>query len=163
MYNSNLENQLITPDIADILQDYVSIQLDIDNTKIKASAFTAQRVDIRRVIGKANLERCIDPQTEADEELRELVIPAWCYFTYSRALKMHQGNLTDSGYIIEPEATDKNVSKSVAVEHASIADVFMEDVIEFLEAEGANDSQEMKDKLSPKVRSFGGRERRACN
>lgn len=163
MYDSNLENQLISLDIADILQDYVSIQMDIDHTKIKASAYTAQRIDIQRVIGKDNVDRCSDPQTDADQALRDLVIPAWCYYTYSRALKMHQGNLTDSGYMIEPEATDKNVAKSVAVEHSSIADVFMQDVIAFLEEESTESGQEMEDKLSPKIRVFGGCEQRASN
>ena len=163
MYNSSLENRLISPDITNILQDYVSIQIDIDSTKIKSAALVAQEVDVKRVIKKANLDRCVDPQTPEDAALRELVIPAWCFFTYNRALKMHQGNLTDSGFMIEPEATDRNVAKSVATEHASIADAFMQDVIEFLEAEGADGASEMESKLSPKIRTFGGKECRSSN
>ncbi len=42
MYSLGLENKLISSDIAEMMQDYVSIQLDIDNTKIKAAALVAQ-------------------------------------------------------------------------------------------------------------------------
>lgn len=57
MYNSHLENQLLMPDVADALQNYVSIQIDIDDTKIKAAAYAAQRIDIQRVIGQENLNQ----------------------------------------------------------------------------------------------------------
>lgn len=76
---------------------------------------------------------------------------------------MFQGNFTDSGFVIESEATDRNIAKSVALEHSSIADVFMEDVIAFLKSEGSQDSQQMESKLSRNIRTFGGKERRACN
>ena len=77
MYSLGLENRLISSDIAEMMQDYVSIQLDIDNTKIKAAALVAQEMDIKRVIGDANLDRVVgldiydDSIPAADISLRE--------------------------------------------------------------------------------------------
>jgi len=92
MYDVTLESRLISSDIADMMQDYVSIQLDIDTTKIKAAALVAQEIDISRVITKANLDRVIDLDiydetiADADLKLRALLIAPWCYYTYSRCL-----------------------------------------------------------------------------
>lgn len=168
MYDVSLESRLISSDIADMMQDYVSIQLDIDTTKIKAAALVAQEIDIARVITKANLDRVIDLDIydetipEADLSLRALVIAPWCYYTYARCLTMFQGTFTDSGYAVESEATDKDAAKAVANEMKSIGDSFMLLVTEFLETE---DSSTLADdsKLAPRIRVMGGKENRASN
>lgn len=162
MYNSDNENKLIIVDIVDAMADYTSIQIDIDETKVKSAELVAQNIDIKRVIGKANLERCINPSTDEDKALTELVKPALCYFTYTRCLKMFQGTFTDSGYTTETQAEERDTAKAVANEYYSIADSFMQDVIDFLEAEGES-AEEMEAKLSPNVRVFGGEENRASN
>lgn len=159
MFNSRLENELIVPEIADTMQDYTSIQLDIDDTKIKAAALAAQKLDITRVIGKENILRCIQPENDTDEELQSLVIPALCYFTYARSLKMFQGTLTDSGYTTEVEAEARNSAKSVANEMSSIGEAYLRDVIEFLALEKPEEKQEQEEKLTPRIRVFGGKER----
>lgn len=168
MYDVSLEDRLISSDIADLMQDYVSIQLDIDNTKIKAAALVAQEIDISRVITKANLDRVIaldvydEDVVGADLELRNMLIAPWCYYTYSRCLTMFQGTFTDSGYAVEAEATDKDAAKAVANEMKSIGDSFMLLVTEFLETE---DSSTLADdrKLAPRIRVMGGKENRASN
>jgi hypothetical protein len=163
MYNVNLENQLIITNIVDTMIDYVSLQPDIDESKVKAACIVAQKIDIARVIGKANVARCIDPQTPADEELLDLVIPALCYFTYARLLKMFQGTFTDSGYIVEGEAVDKNMARSTGNEMSSIAEAFLLEVVAFLKLEDPNDEAVDKDKINPRIRVFGGKEIRASN
>lgn len=168
MYSLGLENRLISSDIAEMMQDYVSIQLDIDNTKIKAAALVAQEMDIKRVIGDANLDRVVgldiydETIPAADISLRELIIAPWCYYTYARCLSMFQGTFTDSGYATEAQAADKNTAKAVANEMKGIGDSFMLSVVEFLEAE---DPQTVADdaKLAPRIRTFGGKENRASN
>lgn len=165
MYTSQTENQLIVPDIADAMQDYVSIQLDIDSTRVKASALVAQNLDIKRLIGKDNLARLIDNEdpSEADETLKELIIPALCYFTYSRLLLLFQGNYTDSGYVLESDETEaRNAAKSVAKEMKGVAESMMIEVMEFLEKESPGDQID-ESKLTPRIRVFGGCERRASN
>lgn len=169
MYTSQLENQLIISDIVDVMTQYVSIQLDIDETRVKAACIVAQNVDIRRLIGKVNLERCqghedLDPVPEADANLKELIIPPLCYYTYSRLLLMFQGNYTDSGYTLESEETEaRNAAKSVSKEMKGIAATLMEDVLEFLEKENPNDETVDGAKRTPRVRVFGGKECRASN
>lgn len=155
------ENQLIIVDIVDVLQDHVSIQVDIDETKVKAAELVAQNVDIKRLIGKDNVDRCISPTTDADNSLKALLISPLCYYTYSRCLRMFQGTFTDSGYTTEVEAEDRNVAKSVANEMSSIADTFMDDVITFLEDEKDDDVDRAK--ITPNIRIFGGEENRASN
>lgn len=168
MYSAKAENQLILPEIAEAMQDYVSIQLDIDNTKIKAASLVAQNIDIKRLIGKENLQRCIGQESTAsvkDKELLALIIPPLCYFTYARCLKMFQGILTDSGYIIEGsnEAETRNAAKSVSLEMKGIAETFMLDVMEFLEEESPNDPEVKPHNNTPRVRVFGGEECRGSN
>ena len=162
MYSSNLENQLIVIDIADALRDYCSIQLDLDDTKVKAASIIAQRLDIGRVIGNDNILRCIEPATREDEALRELVIPALCYFTYSRLLTLFQGTLTESGYSTEPGADEKNMAKSVATDIKTVGEAFLTDVVDFLKAENPNTGAD-EARLTPRVRVFGGEERRGSN
>lgn len=168
MYDVGLENKLISSDIAEIMQDYVSIQLDIDNTKIKAAALVAQSIDITRVITKVNLDRVIgldiydDTIPAADLALRELLLAPWCYYTYARCLTMFQGTFTDSGYATEAEAESRNAAKSVGQEMKAIGDSFMLQVVEFLESEDPNTEAD-DEKLSPRIRTFGGRENRASN
>lgn len=168
MYDLTLENRLISTDIAEIMQDYVSVQLDIDNTKIKAAALVAQDIDLKRTIGQDNIDRVIGLDiydtsvSDADINLRELLIAPWSYYTYARCLSMFQGTFTDSGYAIESEAISRDAAKSVAIEMKSIADSFMISVVEFLETENP-DTVADDAKLSSKIRTFGGKENRASN
>ena len=164
MNNVTLENSLISVDIVDLMQDYVAIQLDIDSTKIKAAAMAAQTVDITRVINVENLSRVKDPQNASDEILKELIIPAWCYYTYARCLKMFNGTLTDSGYIISEDAERglKQVNRS-AEEAYSVAEVYMNLVLDFLDAESKVDANIDRTILTPKIRVFGGNEHRGSN
>lgn len=168
MHNINLENRLISSEIADLMQDYVSIQLDIDDTKIKAAAIVAQDIDLKRVITKENLDRVVgldiydDTVPANDLELYELIIAPWCYYTYARCLTMFQGTLTDSGYSIESEAESRQAAKSVGQEMKSIADSFMIGVVDFLENEDPNTDAD-DEKLTSRIRVFGGKENRASN
>ena len=176
MYNGLNENELILPEVADALQDYVSIQLDIDETKVKAAAIVAQNIDIKRIIGKDNLLRCIiDPtgdeeQSDSDKQLTALIIPAWCYYTYSRLLKMFHTIFTDSGLVSASDdgAESRNAAKSLSNEMKSIAESYMLDVTEFLDEEAEADSsidttQYDESKLTPRIRTFGGSEWRGSN
>lgn len=165
MYSAKAENQLILPDIADAMQDYVSIQLDIDNSKVKAAALVAQNVDLKRLIGQDVLDRLIDQDDETpatDKALKDKIIPPLCYFTYSRCLLMFQGTFTDSGYTIEDEGEARNAAKSVSKEMKGIAETLMLDIIDELEDEEPGEQFDKK-KATPRVRVFGGCERRASN
>lgn len=162
MYQPNNEIRLIITDIVSVMGDYVSIQPDIDELKIKSSLLVAQRLDVQRAIGKENVERCIEPQSEADDALVELVIPPLCYFTYYRALLMHQGTLTDGGYTTETEADERNSAKSQANHFYSIAEAFLADVIEYLEAEKPEEPLPAEP-ATPRIRVFGGEENRSSN
>jgi len=165
MNNVNLENALISVDIVDLLQDYCAIQLDIDSTKIKAAAHVAQTIDLTRIIGSTNLERIKNPQNDSDDVIRELAIPAWCYYTYSRCLKMFNGTLTDSGYIISEDAERAlDVVRKAADEAYSVAEVYMQILVETLDAETATEKDDIDQGLfSPQIRVFGGRENRGSN
>jgi hypothetical protein len=162
MYEANLENQLIVVDIVDVMSQYVSIQIDIDETKVKAAELVAQNVDIERIIGSTNLGRAINPSDTEDEELRELLIPPLCYYTYARCLRMFQGTFTDSGYTTSTETVERNSAKSVANEMRSIAETLMCKVVEFLKVEDPNTEAQEK-KIKPSVRVFGGKEFRGSN
>ena len=167
MYSANNENQLILPNIDLALQDYVSIQLDIDNTRIKAAALLAQNVDLRRLIGKENVSRLVETfdneLSESDEELLDLIIPSYCYFTYSRLLLTFHGSYTESGYTNEELSAVRNEAKSVSKEMKAIAESLMEDAFEFLRKENPNDVEVDESKLTPRIRVFGGCENRASN
>lgn len=158
MQSANLENSLILVDIADAMLDYVSIQPDIDETKVKAASLMAQKMDIQRLIGKTNLERCINPQTEADDNLKDLIIPALCYFTQARLLKAFPGTFTESGYTKEELAENENTAKKVALEMSAAGETFMQDVFEFLETESPNDENVKEENLTPRIRVIGGKE-----
>lgn len=162
MYSANLENQLIVVGIVDALQDYCSIQANIDESKVKAAALIAQKLDIKRVIKEEGLARCIDPQSEADHALRELVIPALCYFTYARCLKHFHGVFTDGGYVVEGEATDHGAAKSIANDMMAVGEAFLKEATDFMKLEEKpviiDESQ-----ITPRVRVFGGEEYRSSN
>lgn len=169
MYNTNNTQKLIIVNIAQVLIDYTAIQPDIDESKIQAAELMAQNVDLKRLIGKENVLRCIDPTnldtppSEADIELRNLVIPALCYFTYSRLLRMFPGTFTDAGYILEKESSDKGVTTNVSNEYKAVGETFMDDVFEFLKKEDPLDREVKKENLTPSIRSFGGNEFRGTN
>lgn len=164
MYNVELENNLISVDIVSIMEDYVSVQLDIDSTRIKAAANVAQTIDITRVIGQENLERAKDPQNAVDDAFREMIIPAWVYYTQSRLLKMFNGTLTDSGYIVSEEAERGIKQASKDAEQAySIAEVYMNIALDSLDDESDTDVNIDRDILTPKFRVFGGGEQRGSN
>lgn len=163
MQNADIENQLIIVDIADVMLNRVSIQPDIDETKIKAAEIMAQELDLKRLIGKPNIERCIDPQTEADENLVDLIIPPLCYFTYSRLLKHFQESFSESGLSTEANADTRNAAKSSATDFSVIAEAFMNDVFDFLKSETPNDEEVKPENVTPQVRLFGGKETRSSN
>lgn len=162
MYNPILENQLIVVGIVDAMQDYCSIQANIDESKVKAAALIAQRLDIRRVIKEDNFQRCLDPQIESDHQLRELIIPALCYFTYARCLKLFHGVLTDGGYVIESEATDRGAAKAVANDMITIGEAFLQEAVDFIKSEDKQTTVTQQS-MTPSIRVFGGEEYRASN
>lgn len=153
-----MPNIPIIVDIVGAMLDYCSIQPDIDETKVKAANIIAQDIDIS-IIGQTAIERCITPSSAADEELLKLVAPALCYFTYARLLKMFPGTFTDAGYIIDKEASDKNVTRTAANEYSSIGEDYLKRAIIFLNQESP--TAVFKDpNQNPRIRVFGGRESR---
>lgn len=166
MYSSKLENQLIFPDIADIMEQYVSIQRDIDEIKVKAACIMAQKIDIKRLIGSTNLLRVIEQEgvemSDADLELKDLLEAPVSYFTYYRLLMSFHSSYSDSGFETDETGASRNEAKSVAKEIHSVGEVFMEDVITFLDAESP-DSPIDQSKLSASIRVFGGCETRSSN
>lgn len=169
MYNPNNTKKLVIVDIARTMLDFCSIQPDIDETKMQAAELVAQNIDLARLIGKENVERCIDPvsletpPSESDIELRELVIVPLCYYTYSRLLKMFPGTMTDSGYVVEEGAASKALLGNTAAEYYTVAETFMKDTIEFLKLENPATEKVIKTNLTPNIRTFGGNEHRASN
>ena len=163
MNNVELENSLIVVNMSDVMLDYVALQPDIDETKVKAAAIMAQTVDIKRLIGAANIQRCVDPQTEEDNALKSIIIAPLCYYTYSRLLRNFHSSYTESGYTIEELAASRNEAKSVANEMVAVAEVGMQEVVEFLELENQNDENVKPENMTPTIRIFGGQENRASN
>ena len=171
MYTGINENELILPNIVDALTDYCNVQQDIDATKCKSAQLIAQSIDIKRVIGEDNLQRCIeDPSGDeemstADKQLKALIIPALCFYTYSRLLRLYHTIFTDSGLITASEdgAEDRNTAKSLSNEAKSVAEDFMLDVVEFLEEESDDDAVQQVGKIVPRIQVFGGGENRASN
>ncbi len=159
-----IDDKLIAADIATLMQDYTSIQLDIDPIKIKAAALIAQTVDITRVIGVTNLARVVSGIEASDLELRELVLPAYCYYTYSRCLKMFNGTLTDSGYVIS-EDVERGLKQANydSEDNYAVAEIYMQLVLDFLDDESDIDVNIDRTILTPKIRVFGGNEFRASN
>lgn len=166
MFNPKLESQLIEINIVEVMGDFVSIQPDIDESRVQAAELAAQKADIKRLIGAVNLARCISPaEGSEDEKLKELLIPSLCYFTYARLLKMFPGTFTDGGFTIAEGATETGTSKSIANEHSSLAETFMQDVFDFLELEDGNedDPDVRPEDMTLRIRVFGGKETRASN
>lgn len=163
MYNPQNELALLLPDISDRMTDFVGIQLDVEDTRIKASCLVAQDLDIKFVITDANWNRCfeeIDGETNPDysEALYDLIIPVVCFFTYSRLVSMMQGNYTDSGMSVEEGALSINEAKSAAKQYRAIGESYLGKVVDWLEAENGSTEATM-DKSVLRVRSFGGEER----
>lgn len=163
MYNSQNELSLLLPDIADRMADYVGIQLDVDDTRVKAACLVAQDLDISFVITDANWNRCfdeVDGGTNADysEALYDLIIPVVCFFTYSRLVAMMQGNYTDSGMSVEEGALSINEAKAAAKQYRAIGEAYLGKVVKWLEAENSSTEATME-KSVLRVRSYGGQER----
>lgn len=150
-----LEGRLIIDDIVSTMGDYISLQQDIDPNKLKSAELVSQDIDLKRRINKDNLERVENPQTPEDEELKALIIPALCFYTYARALKMFQGVLTDGGYTLDQDAESIEAAKSVSNDHYATAETYMASVLDFLEDE-RTPIPEVKN--TPQIRVFGGKE-----
>lgn len=182
MYSSRLEQRLILPDIESILQDYVSIQQDIDNTRLKAAQNMAQDLDLKRIIKQEGLQRCIkvgqliyDNQlsldelpindnggtgkvSQADKDLFLLIVPALCHFTFARLNLNFHGSYTESGWTQEEFAEIRGAAKSIAKESKGIAETYMVEVIEFIKAENPSDNCADTSKLTSRIRTMGGKE-----
>jgi hypothetical protein len=163
MYNQENELALLLPDIADRLSDYVGIQLDVEDTRIKAASLVAQDLDIKFVITDDNFNRCfeeIDGETndDYDKDLFKLIVPTLCFFTYARVVSMMQGSYTDSGMSVEEGALSINEAKSASKQYRSIGESYLEKVVEWLEDEDSSTEATM-DKSVLRIRSFGGQER----
>ena len=160
MFNSGFENNLLVHDVISVLGDFVSLQPDLDETKVKAASKVAQEIDIERIIGEDSMLRAITPQTPEDEKLRKLVLNAWAYYTYGRLLLMYQGVLTDGGFVTEVDKEATGIAKSTANHHFSIAEAYMAKVITFLDKEKPTELIDQT-KLTPRIRTFGGNEYRS--
>lgn len=164
MFDPRNENRIITHDVVQTLRDYVGVQPDINEQKIKAGWLIAQDLDVMRVIGIDPIKRCLEPKNDADEMLKFIVLQACSFFCYARLLKMFQGMLTEGGFHIEKEATDRNTAKSTASEFEATGASYLKAVISFLEDENPKlKEKDLDAKLTPTVRVFGGREYRASN
>jgi len=161
MYAGANENKIVVIDITDTLTDHCPIQPDIDEKKIKAAQLLAQNIDLKRVIGKENVERCVVPVTPEDEELREKIIPALCWFTYSRLTRQYSVTFTDGG--MDSEGLDMLEIKRQADIANDTAETYLKDVVEELEEQKVEGYSEMDEKMVPKIRTFGGEEWRASN
>ena len=165
MYNPQNELALLLPDIADRLTDYVGIQLDVDDTRVKAACLVAQDLDVKFVITDDNWDRCFEDtndneDVEYSEDLYDLVVPTLCFFTYARLVAMMQGNYTNSGLTVEEEALSINEARSAAKQYRSIGEAYLQKVVTWLEAEDSSTEATM-DKSILRVRSFGGQERQS--
>jgi len=161
MYSIDLENSLISPDIVNLMSERCSVQLDIDQTRIKSAAIVAQDIDLEEVLTKAQIERARNPQNEEDDELLELIIPAWCFYTYSRCLSMNVGSFTDSGFVIEKDVLDaEEILWRTKKDAIVTATVYMDKVIEFLETETT--SLDLPE-VPLRIRTMGGQEHRGSN
>ncbi len=161
MYSIDLENSLISPDIVNLMSERCSVQLDMDQTKIKSAAIVAQDIDLGQVLSSDQIERARNPQNEEDDKLLELLLPAWCFFTYSRCLALNIGSFTDSGFVIESEVlASEEILFKTQKEAISIATVYMDKVIDFLELE--TPSLDLPE-VTSRIRVMGGQENRASN
>ena len=163
MYNAQNELALLLPDIADRMADYVGIQLDVDDTRVKAACLVAQDLDISFVITKDNWSRCFEEvdgveNAKFSETLYDLIIPVVCFFTYSRLVSMMQGNYTDSGMSVEEGALSINEAKSASKQYRAIGESYLGQVVKWLEEENSSTEATMEKSIL-RVRSFGGDER----
>ena len=163
MYNPKNELSLLLPDIADRMTDFVGIQLDVDDTRVKAACLVAQDLDIALVITNDNWNRCFEEvggvaNDNYSEDLHELIIPVVCFFTYARLVAMMQGNYTDSGMSVEEGALSINEAKSAAKQYRAIAESYLGKVVTWLAEENPSTEATME-KSVLRVRSFGGDER----
>ena len=162
MYNSKLENSLLLPDISDRLTDFVGIQLDVDDTRVKSASLIAQDLDVKKVIGAENWQRCFEDDENFSEDLFDLVVPALCFLTYSRLVALMQGNYTDSGMSVEEGALSIDEAKSASTQYRAIGESYLGEVVDFLKNENPSSSASM-DKSVLRIRSFGGDEGRGTN
>ena len=153
---------IIIDNLVETMALTTSIQPDIDEVKVEAAARVAQDIDITRIIGKANVERCLNPQDSADEELLELLTPALCWFTSYRLLKLYGFVFTDGGTTEEDEEASKKNDKRASEAHA-VGETYLQEVLDFLENENPDDLEVAPEKMTPSVRVVGGTEIRASN
>jgi hypothetical protein len=155
------QNRIIIEDIVSAMVEWCSIQPDIDEAKVKAANVVAQKMDIESVIGSLNIDRCLNltpTSEEKDINLKELLIPVICFYTFSRLLKLFPGTFTDSGYIVEAGASDKNITRHTANDFSDTAKVFLQDVLEFLALENPQNEQEIASNVKKRVFVIGGQE-----
>lgn len=162
MYKDSIEDKLIDPDVALLMQLRISIQLDIDDTKVKAAALVAQEIDLEEAVGEDVIERVVnyDDEIEADVKLRNKVIDTWLYFTHYRCLTMFNGSFTDSGYVIETDADTNDSALRQANTIRAIADRYLKKLIEFLDEEGVDNKDIDETKIAKGIRTMGGEENR---
>lgn len=158
MYNPENENRLLLPDISDRLEDYVGISRDADDTKIKAASLIASDLDIAFVITEENFQRCYEDDENYSEELFNLVVPALCFFTYSRLVELFQANYTDSGLATEEGTLSNDEVKAASKRYRSVGEAYLQKVVKWLADEDSNTDATM-DKSILRIRSFGGNER----
>lgn len=78
---------------------------------------------------------------------------------------MFNGTLTDSGYIISEDAERAlDVVRKAADEAYSVAEVYMQVLVEALDGETPDESDDIDQGLfTPQIRVFGGAENRGSN
>jgi hypothetical protein len=136
MYNSNSDEKLISVDIVEIMHEKCSVQMDIGEDRIKASALIAQDLDLGSVMTDDQISRSRDPDGEKDNALRDLVIPAWCFYTYARCIALNIGSFTESGYVVDKDAKDMEILEKTEKSIVSIAHRYLDKVNEFLKENG---------------------------
>lgn len=166
MNNLGRESLLIFPDIADIMHDYVPIQLDIDTTKIKAAALLTQRLDLFRLIGQKWMDcvtipfECVGDvdALESDDArmVRQLLEAPYVYYTYSRLILLYNHAFTESGAVLEEEAIDFNEAKKISNHWKSVAESLMEDVLHYIQCLDEPDKKICPSERVPGVIVIGG-------
>jgi len=155
------QNRIIIEDIVPAMIEWCSIQPDIDEAKVRAANVVAQKMDLESVIGATNIDRCVGLTISSpaqDIALKELLIPVICFYTFSRLLKLFPGTFTDSGYIVESGASDKNITRHTANDFSDTAKVFLQDVLDFLAVESPQNEIEIALNVKKRVRVIGGQE-----
>ena len=164
MYRGINEQDLIIPDIVDVMVDYVPVQNDLDESVAKAAQLLAISLDIEPIIGEENVQRAIEPQDEMDDKLQSLLIPTTCYFTYSRLVGNFDGSFNDSGFNTDVDKDLIDHMGRQANKWSSIGTASLVKAIKWLEEEGKTNETDLKpEKVTSGIRVFGGRESRASN